>query len=117
MNDQVDGTLEEGNGMDEELDAAAYESLVEGLARDARDGRSADDPVWDAVGDVVADLTPPVCRRVLEHAANEPQDDVVAEVTEVRESDDAERLRARALTVLVADVRDRVDAVASDATR
>lgn len=100
-------------GMDAELSAEEYDELLDRLATDARDdadGRPGADAVWDAVGAVVPRMTDPVCERVLELADNEPDDALVEQVTEERESDDAETLRAEALTALVADVEERVAA-------
>lgn len=113
----------------DDLDADGYDGLLDRLAADAAGrvgerrpdergasdgderGEDADpvvDAVWGAVGDVVPELTDHACRRVLEHADHEPDAALVEEVATHRGSDDAERLRARALTALVADVQDRV---------
>lgn len=99
--------------LDADLDAEAYDALVAELAADAAEelpDRSRSDAVWDAVGAVVPRMTDPACERVLDLAANEPDDALVEQVTEERESDDAEALRAEALTALVADVEERVAA-------
>lgn len=101
--------------LDGNLDAETYDELVADLAADAAaelSDRSRSDAVWDAVGAVVPRMTDPVCERVLELADNEPDDALVQQVTAERESDDAEALRAEALTALVADVDDRVVAEA-----
>lgn len=88
-----------------------YRALVRHLADEARAGGVAEsaaareDAVWDAVGDVVPGLTAEVCESVLAHADREPDAGLVDEVTSARDSGDDERLRARAVTVLVADVR------------
>jgi hypothetical protein len=99
--------------LDADLDPEAYDSLVGDLAAEAAEAlpeQSRPDAVWDAVGAVVPRMTDSVCERVLELAENEPDDALVAQVTEERESDDAETLRAEALTALVADVEERVAA-------
>lgn len=86
-----------------------------GGAQDAPDAGRDEEPdvgidaLWGAVGDVVPELTDSDCRRVLELADSEPDAALVEEVTSHRDSDGAERLRARALTVLVADLRDRLE--------
>jgi hypothetical protein len=98
---------------DADLDAEAYDALGAELAAEAAaelPERSRPDAVWDAVGAVVPRMTDAVCERVLELAEHEPDDALVEQVTEERESDDAETLRAEALTALVADVEERVAA-------
>jgi len=97
--------------LDGDLDPESYDELVADLAADAATelpDRSRTDAVWDTVGAVVPKLSDPVCRRVLELADSEPNDALVEQVTSERGSDDAERLRAEALTALVADVEARV---------
>lgn len=95
------------------LGAAEYDDLVDRLAAAAADDlpdRSRSDAVWDAVGDVVPRMTDTLCERVLVLADSEPDAGLVAEVTSERGSDDAEQLRARALTALVGDVETRLAA-------
>lgn len=95
--------------MDEDLDAAQYDAVLERLVASLADEAGGPgDAVWDVAGEVVPELTEPVCRRILEHADADPDAALVEEVTSHRGSDDAELLRARALTVLVADLRARV---------
>lgn len=99
--------------LDADLDAEAYDTLVGDLAAEAAKelpDQSRADAVWDAVGAVVPRMSDPVCERVLELAENEPDDALVEQVTDERDSDDAETLRAEALTALVADVEERVAA-------
>lgn len=95
------------------LGTAEYDDLVDRLADEAADDlpdRSRSDAVWEAVGDVVPRMTDAVCERVLALADSEPDAGLVEEVTKERGSDDAERLRARALTALVGDVQTRLAA-------
>ena len=98
--------------MTDRLDAAAYDDLLaelETTVDERRDGDAADDAVvWEAVGDVVPRLTSAVCEDVLELAAHDPDPALVEEVVQFRQSDDDERLRAEAVTALVADLQDRV---------
>jgi len=108
--------------LDGDLRPEAYAELVDRLAGEAAD-RTVDDArergdddyvealrnaVWDTVGRIVPELTEPVCRRVLELADHEPDEALVDAVTEERHSDEAERLRAEAVTVLVHDVTARI---------
>ncbi|AGN00509.1 hypothetical protein L593_02790 [Salinarchaeum sp. Harcht-Bsk1] len=102
-----------------DLDAEQYDDLVADLAAQATTelpDRSRADAVWDTVGTVVPQLTDPVCNRVLDLADSEPRDALVEQVTSERGSDDAERLRAEALTALVGDVEARVVADTGDDT-
>ncbi|GAB3682670.1 hypothetical protein GCM10028857_08960 [Salinarchaeum chitinilyticum] len=95
----------------DELDADAYDELVESLATDAAAElpmRNRSDAVWDTVGAVVPQMTDAVCERVLALADSEPRAELVEQVTAERGSDDAETLRAEALTALVADVEARL---------
>jgi hypothetical protein len=103
--------------LDGELDADAYDELVDDLAAEAAGeipGRSRSDAVWDAVGAVVPQMTDDVCERVLTLADSEPRDALVEQVTSERDSDDAETLRAEALTALVGDVEARIAEDADD---
>lgn len=94
--------------MDADLDAEEYDALLERLAADAPDAEPAD-AAWDAVGDVVPEMTGPVCERVLELSDHGADEALVDEVTSLRASDDAEQLRARAVTALVADLQARLE--------
>lgn len=99
--------------LDGTLDADEYDELVGALAEEAAAAlpdRSRSDVVWDAVGAVVPQMTDRVCERVLDLAGGEPDDALVEQVTAERGSDEAETLRAEALTALVADVEERVGA-------
>lgn len=102
---------------DGELDAAAYDELVDALGAEAAEAlpdRARSDAVWDAVGAVVPRLTADVCERILTLADSEPRDELVEQVTSERDSDDGETLRAEALTALVGDVEVRLAAGAPD---
>lgn len=113
--------------LDGDLSPEAYDELVDRLAGDttnrtveaAREsdgdyGGALRDAVWESVARVVPHLTEPVSRRVLELADHEPDDELVDAVTEDRSSDDDERLRAEAVTVLVHDVTARIASAAPD---
>lgn len=94
------------------LDADEYDAALDRLAAEAADGvpdGTSTDAVWDAVGHVVPQLTAPTCRRVLELAESDPDEALVETVATERASDDAERLRARAVSAIVEDVTARVD--------
>lgn len=94
------------------MDAGAYDDLLDDLAAAVDDRAGADgdatDAVWTAVGDVVPQLTEPVCERVLELSDTQPDEALVDHVTSERASDDAERLRAEAVTALVGDLETRL---------
>ncbi|WP_248515872.1 hypothetical protein [Salinarchaeum laminariae] len=94
-----------------ELDAEEYDELVGALATEAADElpmQNRSDAVWDTVGALVPQMTDAVCERVLELADSDPQDALVEQVTDERDSDDAETVRAEALTALVGDVEARL---------
>jgi len=90
---------------------AAYDALIDDLVADAR--TRADPPtnedVWASVSDRVPELTGDVCDRILSLSTTAPDAELVEEVTTARDSTNAERKRARALTVLVQDVETRLD--------
>ena len=69
-----------------------------------------EDALWSAVGGFVPEMEREVCEAVLDHADATPMDDLVEEVAAMRDSDDAERVRAEAFTVLLQDVNARVAA-------
>jgi|GEM_PF-1993020 len=104
--------------LDASLGADEYDDLVDALAERAATApadRSPADGAWDAATEVVPSLTEPVCERILAHADSDPDAVLVAQVTEERGSDDAERRRAEALTALVGDVVARLESVEDDA--
>lgn len=90
---------------------AAYDALIDDLVADA--GERADLPdneaVWASVSDRVPELTGDVCDQILTLSTTAPDAELVQEVTAARDSTEAERKRARALTVLVQDVERRLD--------
>ncbi|QSG01587.1 hypothetical protein [Natranaeroarchaeum sulfidigenes] len=95
-----------------ELDTrAAYDALIDDLVADAR--ARAEPPenedVWASVSDRVPELTGDVCDRILTLSTTAPDAELVEEVTAARDSTEAERKRAQALTVLVQDVETRLD--------
>jgi len=102
------------------MDATEYDALVERLADDVVaalhddgrriDGADDDDALWSAVGSFVPEMEEDVCEAVLDHAAADPLDDLVGKVSAMRDSDENERLRAEAFTVLLQDVNARVAA-------
>jgi hypothetical protein len=97
------------------MDATEYDALVERLADDVvaalhDDDADDDDALWSAVGSFVPRMEADVCEAVLDHAAADPLDDLVGEVSAMRDSDENERLRAEAFTVLLQDVNARVAA-------
>lgn len=113
--------------LDGDLSQDAYDDLVDRLAGDAANrtvegARETDgdyvgalrDAVWESVARAVPSLTEPVCRRVLELGANDPDEELVDAVADERRSDDDERLRAQAVTVLVQDVTARIAATAPE---
>lgn len=90
---------------------ATYDALIDDLAADAR-GRSdppTNEDVWASVSEAVPELTGAVCDRILTLSTTAPDAELVTEVTTARDSTDAERKRARAVTVLVQDVERRLD--------
>ncbi|NHN46083.1 hypothetical protein G9464_00530 [Halostella sp. JP-L12] len=94
-----------------------YASLVGRLAdevlaalRGAEGPDEQEDALWSAVGGFVPEMEREVCEDVLAHADATPMADLVEEVAAVRDSDDDERVRAEAFTVLLQDVNARVAA-------
>lgn len=86
-----------------------YDAELDRLASEVyeRDGDPAD-VVWDVVAEVVPDLTTPLCDRLVDLSEHEPDEALVEQVAVHRDSDEDERRRAQAVTVLVADVQARV---------
>lgn len=65
--------------------------------------------LWDAVGDVVPQLTRPVCDAVIEHSSHTPLQPVVEKATSDRNSDEDEIRRAEAVTVLLQEATERLE--------
>lgn len=94
------------------LDADAFDDLRTDLAAVAAERIDEDTPaeeaLWEAVGGVVPELTRPVSDSIVEHSAFSPIEPLVEEVVTQRESDDDERRRAEAITVLLCELDDRL---------
>lgn len=98
--------------MTAEFTREEYDALRAELATTAAEridaGGEPEAVLWDVVGDVVPRLTQQVCDAILDHSEHDPLDGLVDEVATARDSDDDERRRAEAITVLLQDVDRRL---------
>lgn len=98
--------------MTDALPREEFEALCDRLADDVVDrldgGADPEDALWDAVSAAVPRLTRPVCDAILDRSARDPIAPLVAQVTADRGSDEDERRRAQAITVLLQEVDRRV---------
>lgn len=94
--------------MSDALAREEYDAMCTDLTEAATDrideGDDPEEVLWDVVGDAVPRLTRPVSEAILDYSEYAPLDPLVEQVTADRDSDEAERRRAEAITVLLQEI-------------
>ena len=85
------------------------EQVVEGATERWEEDSTPEDVLWDAVGEVVPQLTRPFCDAILEHSTFTPLTPIVERATSDRGSDEDEIKRAEAVTVLLQEATERLE--------